>query len=165
MQVATLIKQFCDIRDFMLRIRMQLRFGRLSRAPLQVLRLERTGSHAACDWIARSEDPWDKSLPSGIGERNASLQALEDAISIRELLFCALRDISTATIRVYRKCADGSRELIIVGNVTRSQKFLYRVHSHVMQAKLCGFQFSLNGGTLMAFEIDDAGGQARLSVQ
>src|SRR5262249_48010500 len=150
---------------FMLRLRIQLRFGRLSRAPLDVLRLERTGNHAACDWVARPEDPWDKHRPAGVGERNASLQALEDAITIRQLLFYALRDISTATILVYRRCADGSRELIIVGNVTRSEEFIYRVHSLVMRAKLRGFQFFLNGETLMAFETEDAGGRSQLSLQ
>jgi len=151
-----MIKQFCDIRDTVFRLQVQLRFGRLSRAPLRILRLEWRGDHASCDWVARAQDAWDEDLPQGVGKSNASLQALEDAILVRDLLFCALRDISSATLRVYRESADGSLELIITGAVTRSERFLYRVHSLAMRAKLYGFQFFLNDGDLMAFQIEDA---------
>jgi len=151
-----MIKQFCDIRDTVFRLQVQLRFGRLSRAPLRILRLEWRGDHANCDWVARAQDAWDDDLPEGVGKNNASLQALEDAIQIRDLLFSTLRDISSATLRVYRESADGSLELIITGTVTRSERFLYRVHSLAMRAKLYGFQFLLNEGDLMAFQTDDA---------
>jgi hypothetical protein len=151
-----MIRQFCDIRDTVFRLQMQLRFGRLSRAPLRILRLEWRGDHADCDWVARAQDAWDDDLPQSVGKSNASLQALEDAIQVRDLLFSTLRDISSATLRVYREGTDGSLALIITGTVTRSERFLYRVHSLAMRAKLYGFQFLLNEGDLMAFQTDDA---------
>jgi hypothetical protein len=151
-----MIKQLCDIRDAVFRLQMQLRFGRLSRAPLRILRLDWRGDHADCDWVARAQDAWDDDLPEGVGKGNASLQALEDAIQVRDVLFFTLREISSATFRVYRESADGSLELIITGTVTRSERFLYRVHSLAMRAKLYGFQFLLNEGDLMAFQADDA---------
>src|SRR5207302_8919663 len=98
-----MIQQLCDIRNVITRLRVQLRFGRLSRAPLRLLRLEWRGDHVGCDWIARLDDEWDKALPSRMSEGNAALQALEDAIVVRELLFYALHDISSATFRVYRQ--------------------------------------------------------------
>jgi hypothetical protein len=152
-----MIKQLCDIRDTVFRLQMQLRFGRLSRAPLRILRLEWRGDHANCDWVARAQDAWDEDLPERVGNSNVSLQALEDAIGVRDLLLSALPDISSATLRVYRECPDGSLELIITGNVTRSERFFYRVHSLAMRAKLYGFQFFLNEGALMAFQMDEGG--------
>ena len=56
---------------------------------------------------------------------------------------------------MYRDDEDGTRELIITGNVTRSERFLYRVHSLAMRAKLYGFQFYLNDSKLMAFNINE----------
>ena len=90
-------KQLCDLRNFVLRLRVQLRFGRLSRAPLQLLRLEWCGDHMNCDWLARPPDEWDRDLSQRVGDLNASMQALEDAIQMRELLFYVLNDISSAT--------------------------------------------------------------------
>ena len=131
-----MIKQFCDIRDIVLRLRLQLRYGRLSRAPLRLLRLEWRGDHVDCDWIARRYDAFDEDLPRRIAEGNETLQALEDAIVVRELLFTTLRDVSSARFRVYRESDDAARELIIAGTVTRSERFLYRVQSLAMRAKL-----------------------------
>src|SRR5207302_6272194 len=105
-QESRMLKQFCDIINAVLRLRIQLRFGRLSRAPLRLLRLEWRGDHVDCDWIARLDDEWDKALPPRMSDGNAALQALEDAIVVRELLFYALHDISSATFRVYRQLAD-----------------------------------------------------------
>jgi hypothetical protein len=98
-----MIKQFCDIRDTMFRLQMQLRFGRLSRAPLRILRLEWKGDHANCDWVARAQDAWDDQLMERVGKSNAATQALEDAIVVRDLLFCTLRSISSARLRVYER--------------------------------------------------------------
>jgi len=150
-----MIKQLCDIRDVVLRLRLQLRYGRLSRAPLRLLRLEWRGDHVDCDWIARQHDDFDEGLPGRGAEGNESLQALEDAIIVRELLFTTLRDVSSARFRVYRESGDAPRELIIAGTVTRSERFLYRVHSLAMRAKLCGFEFFLNEGRLMPFQVED----------
>jgi len=150
-----MIKQLCDIRDVVLRLRLQLRYGRLSRAPLRLLRLEWRGDQVDCDWIARRYDDFDEDLPVRIAEGNESLQALEDAIIVRELLFTTLRDVSSARFRVYRESDEAPRELIIAGTVTRSERFLYRVHSLAMRAKLCGFEFFLNEGRLMPFQVED----------
>jgi hypothetical protein len=148
-----MLKQFCDIINAVLRLRIQLRFGRLSRAPLRLLRVEWRGDHVNCDWIARAHDEWDEDLPRNLAEGNASLQALEDAIVVRELLFYALHDISSATFRVYRQAANETRELIITGTVSREEPVRLNVNSLPMRAKLCGFQFSLDDGKLMAFQI------------
>lgn len=150
-----MIKQLCDIRDVVVRLRLQLRYGRLSRAPLRLLRLEWRGDQVDCDWIARRHDDFDKDLPRRVAEANESLQALEDAIIVRELLFTTFGDVSSARFRVYRESGDRGRELIIAGTVTRSDRFLYRVHSLAMRATLCGFEFFLNEGRLMPFQVED----------
>jgi hypothetical protein len=149
-----MIKQLCEIRDVILRARLQLRFGRLSRAPLRLLRLEWRNNHVDCDWLARPRDEWDKQLSSHVGESNESLQALEDAILVRDLLFSSFREISSARLRIYREEADGSHELIIIGTVTPSERFLYKVHSLAMRAKLYGFQFYLDNSKLVSFHTD-----------
>jgi hypothetical protein len=148
-----MLKQFCDICHAFLRLRLQLRYGRLSRAPLRLLRLEWRGDHVDCDWIARPQDKWDADLPRKLGESNASLQALEDAIVVRDLLFYALHDISSATFRVYREVSDELRELIITGTVSRFEPAAWDVSSVVMRAKLYGFQFCLDEGKLTPFQI------------
>src|SRR5438552_7701495 len=144
-----MIKQLCDIRNVITRLRVQLRFGRLSRAPLRLLRLEWRGDHVDCDWIARLHDEWDRGLPRRLSEGNVTLQALEDAIVVRELLFYALHDISSATFRVYRQVGDEQPDLIITGTVTRPEPVRWNVRSLAMQAKLCGFHFCLDDGKLM----------------
>jgi len=149
-----MIKQLCDIRNVITRLRVQLRFGRLSRAPLRLLRLEWRGDHVDCDWIARPQDEWDKGLPRCMGEGNAALQALEDAIVVRELLFYALHDISSATFRVYREVEDEPQELIITGTVTRPEALRWNIHSLVMRAKVYGFRFCLDDGKLVALQAE-----------
>src|SRR5436189_5385305 len=132
-----MIKQLCDIRNAITRLRVQLRFGRLSRAPLRLLRLEWRGDHVDCDWIARLQDEWDRGLPRHVSDGQTALQALEDAIVVRELLFYTLHDISSATFRVYRQVPDEPAELIITGTVTKPEQFRSDVHSTVMGAELC----------------------------
>jgi|SRR5689334_18228628 hypothetical protein len=152
---SELIGKLCDIRNVINQLRVQLRFGRLSRAPLRLLRFEWAGDHVQCDWIARSPDDWDRGLPRYVGEGNASIQALEDAIVVRDLLFYTLRDISSATFRVYREAADEPQELIITGTVTRPEPLRWNIHSLIMRAKLSGFRFSLNEGKLVALQAED----------
>jgi len=144
----------CDIRDFALRLRVQLRFGRLSRAPLRLLRLEWRGDHVDCDWLARPQDEWDQDLPARVGEGNASLQALEDAIEMRELLFYVLNDISSATFHVYRQPTEGPPELIITGTVERSEPVRRFVDSLAMRAEMCGLQFCLDDGRLLPLHVE-----------
>ena len=150
-----MIGTLCDIRNVINQLRVQLRFGRLSRAPLRLLRLEWTGDHVDCDWIARAQDEWDQDLPRYVGDGNASIQALEDAIVIRDLLFYALPDICSATFRVYREAEDEPQELIITGTVTRPEPLRWNIHSLVMRAKLSGFEFCLDDGKLVALQAEE----------
>lgn len=78
------------ISDFGRAMQRELRFGELSRAPLRLLRVDWRGEAAECDWLARCGDEWDCDLPQHVSDRNASEQALRDAIAVRELLFEAL---------------------------------------------------------------------------
>ena len=66
------MKELQQIADFVRGLRTQMRFGELSRAPLQLLRLQLEGETAEYDWIARPPDPWDAALPSRERDRNAS---------------------------------------------------------------------------------------------
>jgi hypothetical protein len=141
-------KQLCDIYSVLLRVRVQLRFGDLCRAPLQLLRLEWRGYHVDCDWVARSHDDWDEDLPLSVDDDRVSLQALEDAIVVRDLLFYTFGDLQTATFRVYRHSTEPA-ELIITGTVTRPEPRRWDIPSLVMRAKLCGFHFRLDQGKLL----------------
>jgi hypothetical protein len=150
-----MMKQLCDIRNVLTRLRVQLRFGRLSRSPLRLIRLEWRGNHVDCDWIARPPDEWDRNLPKCVGDSNCSLQALEDAIAVRSVLFYTLRDISTATFRVYRASETEPQELIITGTVTRPEPVRWNIHSLVMRAKLSGFRFALDDGRLAPIQVEE----------
>jgi hypothetical protein len=154
---------FCDFRNFVLRMRAQLRFGRMSRGPLQLLRLEWRPDCVECDWLCRPLDDWDADLSEQSRVVNTSLQALEDAIEVRDLLFCAFPDIPSAVFRVYRELAEEPRHLIIAGRVTKPEPVFRNVHSLVMRAKLSGLHFSLEKGNLqeLTWEEQDAGPQTR----
>ena len=133
----------------------QLRFGRLSRAPLKLLRLEFSGDAVECDWMARPADPWDADLPRPVGDRHASAQALQDAIAVRGLIFCALPGINSAALRVYRGSAGTDPELIIEGAVAREQSAARSIRSLAMRAKLCGLRFWLEDGILEALRPEE----------
>ena len=75
-----LTQQISGVGRFLRDLRTQLRFGALSRAPLQLIRFEINQTSAECDWIARDPDRWDADLSRDIGRRHASLQALKDTI-------------------------------------------------------------------------------------
>jgi hypothetical protein len=152
---SVLLKQLCDIGYFVRALRIRARFGRLSRAPLRLLRLEFREADAQCDWMARPPDAWDADFPRPVGERNASIQAIEDAMAVRELLFCALPGAETAVLRAFRQSAAGEPELIITGTVTRVQQATGRISSLVMRAKLHGFQFCLDDGILEALRTEE----------
>lgn len=140
------------VADFVRAMRRQMRFGQLSRAPLRLLRFELRGPAAECDWVARPADEWDAGLPERIGNGNASRQALQDAIAVRELLFDALPGIETALFRVFRQSVAGTLELIITGMVDREQEARRNTRSLAKQAKVLGFQFWLEDGTLECLE-------------
>jgi hypothetical protein len=143
-----MVARLCEVGSFVRRLRAQLRFGELSRAPLQLLRLEVQTSSAECEWIARPADRWDSALQTGVAERNASTQALTDAIQIRELLFLALPNLRSAVVRVFRHSANEKPQLIIEGTVAREQRVSTSIRSLAMRAKLFGLHFRLTDGVL-----------------
>jgi hypothetical protein len=110
--------------------------------------------------MARPADPWDAGLPAGVGERNASAQALQDAMAVRALLFSALLELESAKFRVYRHtiCRDSRGEvpeLIIVGTVEREYEVASSIRSPAMKAKLFGFQFWMDDGVLGALQLEE----------
>jgi hypothetical protein len=146
------MKQLWEAADFIRNLQRRLRFGDLSRAPLKLLRLEVRGEEAECEWMARPADPWDTDLPPGVGDRHASLQALEDCLAIRKLIFSALPSVSKAVFRVYRELEIERAELIITGTVTREDQVSTNVCSLAMRAHLCGLKFWLADGVLGRFQ-------------
>ena len=145
---SRLAKRVCDVGLFIRTLRVQMRFGDLTRAPLRMLRFQLEGRVAECDWLARLPDPWDEDLRPDIGQRHASLQALRDAVDMRSLLFHVLPDVDAAYLRIYRATATKPRELIVAGNVYREAASFRGVHSVAMRAKLLGFRFSLENDIL-----------------
>jgi hypothetical protein len=142
------MEQLWEAAEFVRKLQTRMRFGKLSRAPLRLLRLEVRGDRAECEWMARPPDPWDADLVPSIGERNASLQALEDSLAVRNLLFSAIPGVSTAVFRVYRQADDGDAELIITGTMDRREQVADHIPSLAMREKLCGFRFWLDDGVL-----------------
>lgn len=155
-----MVARLCEVGSFIRRLRAQLRFSGLSRAPLQLLRFELQADFAACDWIARPPDRWDVELQFSAAERNASTQALKDAIQIRELLFLALPGLSSADLRVYRQRANEKPQLILEGSVSREQRVAASVRSLAMRAKLFGLHFWLNDGVLEDLPSEDRAANA-----
>ena len=142
------MKELVQFGEFVRRIRTRIQFGDLSRAPLGLLRMEWNGQTAECECVARQPDRWDADLPRHVGQRNASIQALRDAIAVRGLLFRIFPDLFSAEIRVYRRTSGDRLELIVAGNVSRDQRAPAAVRSLAMRAKLLGFHFWLDEGVL-----------------
>lgn len=136
-----------ELGEFVRRFRASARFGDLSRARLELLRIEIRGGHAECDWLARPNDRWDADLRSEIAEQNASMQAVRDAIAVRALLFRALPELRSAEFRVFRRAA-GEMELIVSGEVTPGLEPPKTVKSVAMRAKLLGLRFWMSDGIL-----------------
>jgi hypothetical protein len=143
------------IADFGRAIHRQMRFGELSRAPLQLLRLQWREGVVECDWLARPADEWDRDLPRPLSDGNVSEQALRDAIAVRELLFYALPGVDTAALRAFRPSANGAHDLIIAGTVTRGEEVPRYVLSTAMRAKLLGLQFWFEDGILGALQTEE----------
>ncbi len=149
------MKQLWEFGYAIRALQARMRFGELSRAPLRFSRLEWKFGGAECHWIARQEDPWDTDLPADIRVSQESLQALKDAIVIREILFLALPEVHRAKLRAYRVSPREPCELIIAGDVTREREAIPKSASVVMRAKLLGFHFSMGDGVLEALPGDD----------
>jgi hypothetical protein len=148
-------EQFFKVGHFLHGLRVRMRFGEISRAPLRLLRLNILGEVVKCDWLARAPDPWDKDLSPGIRERHASLQTLRDAIDVRALLFNTMPHVATADFRVYRATPNHSREMVITGCVQRNDNTSRSVHSLAMRAKVLGFRFYLEGDTLRRISAEE----------
>jgi len=147
-ETSGLAKRLCDVSLLIQRLRIQMRFGELSRAPLTLVRFQMKQSVVECDWLARLPDPWDEDLRPEIGQRHASLQALKDAVDVRSLLFYLLPDVDAAFLRIYRGNAACGRDLVIAGHVQRIAPAFRRIHSITMRAKLLGFRFALQNDIL-----------------
>lgn len=144
------MKTIFDAADFLRNGRRKLRFSELSRAPLHLLRLEVTESTVRCDWFMRPPDQWDADLPAAVRENNQSMQAVLDAMRVRELLFATFKTISVAELQVFRPSDGETPELVMAGTVRREDEVPTRIGSIVMQAILLGFRFTFSNGTLMA---------------
>jgi hypothetical protein len=142
----TLMKAVYEVAEFLWKVRMRLRFGELSRAPLQVLRFEMAAESATCEWLSRDADPWDSELAPTTRDGHATLQALLDAMALRHMLFSSIPEIREARFRVYRQLESHPRELIITGLVSKDEP--PQVASLIMRAKLYGFHFSIQQGVL-----------------
>jgi hypothetical protein len=142
------VKELWEVGEFVRQIRTRMRFGDISRAPLRLMRMQWSGQSAECDCIARPPDAWDADLPSRVGLRNASAQALKDAIALRGLLLRIFPDLYSGVIRVYRRESNDRLELIVAGSVSRDQRVPAAVRSLTMRAKLLGFHFWLDEGVL-----------------
>ncbi|MGA9883088.1 MAG: hypothetical protein WBQ34_05150 [Candidatus Acidiferrales bacterium] len=146
------MKTIPELGDFVRRLRTQMRYGELSRAPLCLLRIEARGEAAECDWLARLPDVWDSTLPRNRGAQLASEQALRDAIGVSRLLFDSLPQIQEARFRAFRQSARVPPDLIITGKFRREAPSVMRVPSLVMRAKLHGLHFWLDDGVLMPLD-------------
>jgi len=110
--------------------------------------VEWKGDLVECDWMMRPVDPWDKRLPAHIAMENQTLQALRDALNLREIVFKSFPAVINANLRMFRPDRSHSLELVMSGCVSRSNEALHRVPSVAMRAKLCGFQFTMADGAL-----------------
>ena len=136
------MKELLDAADFLGRARRRMRFGEFSREPLKLLRLEWRGDAVECDWLMRPADPWDVDLPTHLAEENQTLQALRDALRLRDIVFKSFPGVNNAELRMFRVGADHSPELVMTGSVNRSNEVFERVASIAMRARLCGFRFT-----------------------
>jgi hypothetical protein len=148
------MRQLWEVADFVREVRRRMRFGEFSRAPLRLLRLELRGNSVECDWAARPADAWDADLRRPIRDRNESLQALADAITMRDLLFDALPDVECGVLRAFRQSSPEPPELIILCTVHKEAPYVVRVDSIVMRAKLYGFCFSLEESFLRPLQLE-----------
>lgn len=150
---STLASRLLDISRFFRGVRQQMRFGELTRASLRLLRFQISAEVAECEWIAREPDVWDAGLPNSAGDRHASLQALRDAIDVRNLLFSTMPQADLALFRVYRAGAE-REELIITGVSERSDRHAPGIRSLPMRAQLLGFRFFMEDGVLHELPTD-----------
>ena len=144
-----LFGQLNDASHFLRDVRSRLRYGRLRRTPLRLLRFQLSAEAVECDWVAR---PTPKAPARGFSpaqHRHASLQTLRDAIEIRALIFNLIPDAKEAHFRVFRMLPDDSLELVLTGLTHRVDHSSRGLRSVVMKAKILGFQFRLEEDRLL----------------
>jgi hypothetical protein len=129
-------------------IRRHLKQGEYSRMPLQLRRCQVLFDAAECDWLMRPSDPWDIHLPPRVQQEHITLQALLDALKMRELIFRAFPRVQVAELKMYRESEGEEPVLMMAGSVQRETEVSPRVVSLVMRAKLFGFRFFLESGAL-----------------
>ncbi len=137
-----------DTSHFVSELRRKMRFGEYSREPLTLLRLEWKRDSVQCDWLMRLNDPWDSSLPPHLARENQTLQALRDALDLRESIFRCFPAVEYACLRMFRVAPNRHLELVMTGTLSRTNEVLHRVTSVAMRARLCGFHFTLAEGAL-----------------
>jgi hypothetical protein len=142
------MRELVHAADFLSRVRRKLRYGALSREPLLLLRFEWRGDSMECDWLMRPPDPWDQDLPEHLARDNQTLQALRDALSLREVIFESFPAVTNADLRMFRADGEHRLELVMTGKVNRYNDAFERVASLAMRAKLCGFHFTLKTGEM-----------------
>ena len=115
------MKPLRQIADFLRGIRIDRRFGEISRSPLKLLRFQLQGERAEVDWLARVADDivGRGSAPAQVREQNFSFQALQDAMVLRKMLFDLLPDVCVAELRAFRQSGPELSQLIIFGTVNR----------------------------------------------
>lgn len=134
--------------DFLVKARRRMRFGAFSRVPLKLLRLEWKELCVECDWLMRPADPWDRFLPERVAAEHQTLQALRDAMNLRDIVFEAFPKVTNAKLQMFRSDSADGLELMLMGSVNRLNEVLRNVPSVAMRAKMCGFQFNLARGVL-----------------
>jgi hypothetical protein len=132
-----------EIADFLRQTRSQLRSGELSREPLQLLRVQWKGDVVECDWLMRPIDQWDKYVPPHLATENQTLQALRDALKLRQIIFRSFSAVSLAHLRMFRADESHRFELVLTGSVSRWDEEFHRVPSVMMRARMCGFRFTV----------------------
>ncbi|MGA7859973.1 MAG: hypothetical protein WCA11_18690 [Terracidiphilus sp.] len=146
------MKELLDAGEFLIRARRRLRFGEFSREPIKLLRLEWKGDAVECDWMMRAGDPWDVDLPVHLAEENQTLQALRDALNLRDIVFKSFPGVNNAELRMFRAGVDHLPELVMTGSVNRTNEVCLRVASVAMRAMLCGFRFTMAEGVLESID-------------
>lgn len=149
------MQRLWEVADLFRKMRRELRFGEISRAPLHPFRIELHSEMLECDWITRPPDVWDSSLRHAERDRNESQQILLDAIAIRALAFDALPQIDSAMLRAFRQPAREPPEMIVLGTVSREMPSTQQVSSLAMRAKLLGFCFVLEEGVLRPLQLGE----------
>ena len=117
------------------------------RSSYDVSKLYATSSNA--NGLCASPIPGTSTSRLGCRQEHITLQALRDALKMRELIFRAFPWVQSAELRTYRELQTDELVLMMTGSVQRETEVSPRIISLVMQAKLFGFRFSMDGEALI----------------